>query len=172
PGLGLATALLALPWNPPLLAPSLGPAVRAGALPALAAFAALGLGLALPWLLVAARPELLRRAPRARFAHDGWGRHLAEALAFLEVGSVLWLLYVLARQVSPEALAFLQLALLGLALSAWLRHGARRRVPAVALTGLMVILAAMILWLADGNRLTPDADRGATLEATTNPGDR
>ena len=51
-----------------------------------------------------------------------WMPALREGLGFLAGGGTLWLLYALSRQVSPEGLAWIELALLGMALLAWLRH--------------------------------------------------
>ncbi|HEX6203364.1 MAG TPA: hypothetical protein VF100_10195, partial [Thermoanaerobaculia bacterium] len=159
---GLATALLALPWSLPPLPESIGPALAAGPAAGLAAFAALGVGLALPWAAVAAAPRLVARLPRPGAVPDR-ARRLAEGLGFLAVGAVVWLLYLLSRQLRSDGLALLELLLLVLALVAWVRATARRRLLAAALAAVLAVLAAAAVWIADARRLVP---RGAGAEAT------
>ena len=171
---GVAVVVLGLAWNLPLLVRSLGPALGpalgqtpaggggAGTATALLACLAFGAGLALPFLLAAASPAAVARllptgaAGRAR---------LAEALGFVEAAAVLWLLYLLSRQVTGEGLAFVQLALLGLALVAWLRSATRRPVVRATLVALLLVLAAGVLWLSADGRLDAAAAVGENLAA-------
>ena len=154
---GLALPVLALPWPLPPLTRSLGPALAAGAVPGLAAFAFLGLGLALPYLLLAAWPGLARRLPAPADAGGlrPWARHLVEALGFLAATAVVWLLYLLSRQLRSDGLALVELTLLALALLAWLRVTARRRALVAALGLALVLLAGSVVWLAESRRLAP-----------------
>jgi thiol:disulfide interchange protein len=64
-----------------------------------------------------------------------------------------WLFYVLAAQVAPERLAFIELSILGLALFVWMGHQAtgRRGLRAVATLG-VVLSIATTLGLAAGGR--------------------
>lgn len=154
---GLALVALALAWDLPPLARSLGPAFGgpgAGGSALLAAVAALALaaGLALPFLLVATLPAL-RSALASLAPGTPLGRRLAEALGFLEAGAVLWLLYLLSRQVTVEGIAYVQLTLLALAMVAWLRHTARRPAMAAILAVTLIALSAAVLWLAVDQRL-------------------
>ena len=122
----------------------------------------LGAGLALPFLLAAASPAAFARLLPAGAA----GRaRLAEALGFVEAAAVLWLLYLLSRQVTGEGLAFVQLALLGLALVAWLRSATRRPVVRATLVALLLVLAAGVLWLSADGRLDAAAAVGENLAA-------
>jgi len=120
---GAWAALLALAWTPPWL----GLALAASELPArLAAAALLALGVALPGFVFAwwrRRRELRAGAGAAEPAPRA---ALQQALGFLAAAGVVWLLHLLARRVGREALAGVELALLGLALCAWLGHRARR----------------------------------------------
>lgn len=167
---GIAVVVLGLAWNLPPLVRSLGPALGpapagaggAGTATALLAGLGLGAGLALPFLLAAASP--------ARFAGllpaGAAGRaRLAEALGFVEAAAVLWLLYLLSRQVTGEGLAFVQLALLGLALVAWMRSATRRPVVRATLVALLLALAAGVLWLSADGRLDAAAAVGENLAA-------
>lgn len=149
---GLLTPLLAYAWILPVLTDPVGFATGRGLAASLAVFTAVGLGLAAPYLVLAARPgraeTALRPVPGA-----GW---LREALGFAAAAGTFWLLYALARQVSPEGLAWIELALLAMALVAWLRHQTVRQATLkFALTVGLLVCAALTLWLADRNRLTP-----------------
>ena len=156
-GVGLAAAVLALPWSPGPIPGSIGAAVAAGPALTVAAFAALGLGLAAPYLAAALRPRALRRLPHrghaaagpGREPARGWGPRLSEALGFAAAGAVLWLLYVLSRQVPSVELAYVELSLLGLALAAWLRSGVRRPAASALLAAAMVLLAVTTVWLVN-----------------------
>ncbi len=159
---GLFTVPLAIAWPIPLLEEPVGFAFGRGPAAVTALFAVIGFGLAFPYLLILLAPALARRVP----APGVWLPRLREGLGFLAGGGALWLLYALSRRVSPVGLAFVELALLGMGLLAWLR--AREGTRAVARFVLALGLAACAagaLWLADHNRLTP---RPLTaLESTT-----
>ena len=164
---GLLVPLLALVWPVPLLGTALGNVLAAGTGAALAGFAALGLGLAVPCLAVAAAPRLLRPAPAAG---TGAGAALA---GFAAAASLLWLFYALSGSVSAEGLAFVQVALLGMALCAWLRRAVRpRRGPLGAILALAgVACAAAALWLADRHRtVAPSSPSIATSTVSSRAG--
>jgi len=155
---GLATVPLALAWPVPLLQEPIGFAFARGPAAACAVFAMVGFGLALPYLLLTLAPGVARRLP----VPGAWLPRLREGLGFLAGGGTLWLLYALSRRVSPEGLAWIELALLGMSLLAWLRsrEGARPAARFVFVLGLAAC-AAGALWLADRNRLAP---RPATVQ--------
>ncbi len=149
---------LALVWDLPPLARSLGPALAGagGAFLATASVLALVAGLAAPFFVAALLPAARRLL--APLAADPPAARLAQALGFLEVGSVLWLLYLLSRQITGEGIAYIQLALLAVAMVAWLRHTARRRTVAAVLAAVLLVLAAAVLWLAVDQRLDTAAN--------------
>jgi len=91
--------------------------------------------------------------PRPPEASSG-PRPRREALGFAAMAAVLGLLYVLSRQVSFEGLAWIELALLGMALFAWLRRKAVGRPALHFILGLALWACAVAVpWLADLNRL-------------------
>ena len=149
---GLFTAPLALAWPVPLLQQPIGAAFARGPAAVCAVFAVAGFGFALPYLVLALAPAAARALP----APGPWLPRLREGLGFLAGGSALWLLYALSRQVSPEGLAGIELALLGVGLFAWLRARETIRPAArLALALGLAVCAAGALWLADHNRLAP-----------------
>jgi thiol:disulfide interchange protein DsbD len=78
-------------------------------------FAALGLGVAAPYLLVSAVPAVGRRLPRP----GKWMQTFKVALAFPMLATVIWLTWVLGQQTGIDGAAALLVALLALALAAW-----------------------------------------------------
>jgi DsbC/DsbD-like thiol-disulfide interchange protein len=146
---GLFAVPLALAWPVPLLREPVATAFARGPAAVCAVFAVIGFGLAVPYLLLTLVP-LSQRAPAS------WLPRLREGLGFLAGGSALWLLSLLARGVSPEGLAAVELALLAMSLFAWLRVREGTRKPARLVFALgLAACAAGVLWLADHNRLTP-----------------
>ena len=104
----------------------------------------------------AAAAEEAAAAPRRR----------REAAGFLALLATLAVLYALSLEISAEALAGVELALLAMSLVAWLRRRIER--PGLARLLLAAALAACTIvppWLAGRNRLTaePAAVRGASL---------
>ena len=94
---GALATLLATPCSAPFLGTAVGFALARGTGEILLVFAFLGLGLALPYLAVAAFPGIARRMP-----HPGaWMLTLRRVLGMLLAGTAVWLLWVMAAQRSP-----------------------------------------------------------------------
>ncbi len=163
---GLVATPLALAWPVPQLLEPVSYALGRGPATMTAVFAVVGFGLALPYLLLAAVPALLRVLP-APSPGAAWPSRLREGLGFLAGAGTFWVLYSLSRQVSAEGIAFIELALLAMSLLAWLRHreGRGRAFQAVLAVGLLAC-AAGALWLADHNRLVPRAAKTAVHRLT------
>jgi suppressor for copper-sensitivity B len=91
---GAFATLLATPCSAPFLGTALGFALGAGAAEIAAIFLALGIGMAAPYLLVAAVPALARALPRP----GPWMVPLRWVLGVLLIGTALWLLAVLSGE--------------------------------------------------------------------------
>jgi thiol:disulfide interchange protein len=90
-GTGVLAAFVATPCAGPFLGAALGTALLLPALGSIAVFAALGLGLGLPFLLLAYIPALRRRLPRPGRWMDRLKRFLAIPMA-ASAAAALWLL--------------------------------------------------------------------------------
>jgi len=112
---GVLAVAVASPCTAPFMGASLGLAVTLPAAQALAIFAALGLGMALPYLLVSAWPPLARALPRP----GPWMAHFKSVMAFPMFATVVWLVWVLGQQAGIDGAAALLLLLLALAFLAW-----------------------------------------------------
>jgi suppressor for copper-sensitivity B len=114
---GALATLLATPCSAPFLGTAVGFALARGKVEIAAIFLALGLGLALPYLAVAAFPALATRLPRP----GRWMLHLRLVLGLGLVATALWLLSVLAAQRGWGAAALAGALLLFMALALALR---------------------------------------------------
>jgi thiol:disulfide interchange protein DsbD len=110
----LATAI-ASPCTAPFMGASLGLAVGLPPLQALAVFAAIGLGMALPYALASALPAVARVMPRP----GPWMVGFRQLMAFPMFATVVWLVWVLGQQSGIDGAGALLGLLVLLALLAW-----------------------------------------------------
>ncbi|MBT0569858.1 thioredoxin family protein [Curvibacter sp. CHRR-16] len=96
---GVLAVAVASPCTAPFMGVALGTALTLPAGAALAVFATLGLGLALPYLLLCLWPQAARWLPRP----GRWMLHLRRVLALPLLATVLWLLWVLWQLLSPAS---------------------------------------------------------------------
>ncbi len=137
---GVLAVIVASPCTAPFMGTALGFAIGQPWPAALAVFVALGLGLALPMLLLGFVPALARLLPRP----GAWMQRFRQMLAFPLYLTVIWLLWVYGEQTSPLGMAWLLAALCALAFGLWLwqerrqlrSSGARRLAALVALLAL------------------------------------
>lgn len=148
---GALAVVVAAPCTAPFMAFALGAALVMPWPMALVVFLMLGLGLALPFVLVSLTPGLLARLPRP----GPWMERLKVLLAFPMYGAALWLAWVFGRQAGGDALGLLFIASLMLALGLWLAGAAqaerglgRRGLIHLAAAGLALGLAAAALVMA------------------------
>ncbi len=113
---GVLAVAVAAPCTAPFMAAALGFALTQGALSALAVFVALGLGFALPFLLLGLWPRLLAFVPKP----GAWMLTFKQFLAFPMYAAAAWLVWVLAQQAGPRGVALVSAAMIALALAAWL----------------------------------------------------
>ena len=135
---GVLAVVVAAPCTAPFMAQALGWAFTAPTAAALLVFAALGLGLALPFLLIGFVPALAKLLPKP----GAWMETLKQFLAFPMYLTAIWLLWVLTKQRGADAGAWLAIAALAVAFGAWAwrsrGQGARWGLIA-ALIGLAVV---------------------------------
>jgi suppressor for copper-sensitivity B len=117
-GSGLFATLMATPCSAPFLGTAVGFALSQQATTILAVFTAIGLGMALPYLLLAVAPGMARLLPKP----GRWMVTLKIIMGFLLAATVVWLLYVLNNQIPATPLALVELCLLGVALCVWLHQ--------------------------------------------------
>lgn len=113
---GLLAVLVAAPCIGPFLGVPMGYALSAPPLAAMAVFLALGLGLALPYLLLAAAPQWAQALPRP----GPWMTRVKQLFSFAMFGTVVWLAWVVTLQAGPQSVVVLGAAFVIAAMAAWL----------------------------------------------------
>ncbi|GGW69140.1 protein-disulfide reductase DsbD family protein [Alishewanella tabrizica] len=144
---GVLAVIVASPCTAPFMGGALGYAVTQPPFLALLVFVALGLGMALPFLLLAFVPGLAKRLPKP----GAWMDTLKQVLAYPLYLSAVWLAWVYGRQTGIDALALLLCGAVALAAACWLwgRWQLRREGKADAVFALLLVaLALSVLWMA------------------------
>ena len=141
---GVLATIVAAPCTAPFMASAIGFALTQSNLVALLIFAALGLGMAAPYLLLCYSPALLRALPRP----GAWMARFKELLAFPMYASAIWLVWVLTQQAGAMGVLTILGGLLLLVFAIWLAQGMsgaslRHRV----VTGIAWLLVALALSL-------------------------
>ncbi|HEY8939536.1 MAG TPA: thioredoxin family protein, partial [Cellvibrio sp.] len=113
---GVLAAVVASPCTAPFMGTALGFALTQPAYVCIAVFAALGLGMALPLLLLCYLPALAQRLPKPGV----WMDNLKQFLAFPLYLSAIWLLWVYGRQTSVNSMAALAAGAVLIAFGFWL----------------------------------------------------
>jgi thiol:disulfide interchange protein/DsbC/DsbD-like thiol-disulfide interchange protein len=142
---GVLTTLVATPCTAPFMAFAVGAALTQPPIIALCIFAALGLGLALPYLLLSFAPWMRRALPKP----GAWMDTLKQVFAFPIYASAAWLLWVLAQQTSSIGLGAALAGAILIAFAAWAYQkskstSSRGRVAALA-TAVLAVLLAIVL---------------------------
>lgn len=126
-GSGVLAVVIASPCTAPFMGAALGYALAGNAATLLAVFTALGVGMALPYVLLAWFPSWRRHVPRS----GPWLAHVKQLLAFPLYGTVIWLVWVLGAQRDNDSVVRLLFALLALGFVLWtwriVRGGGARR---------------------------------------------
>ncbi len=112
---GVLAVIVATPCTAPFMGAALGFAIAQPAALALVVFATLGVGMALPYVLLSFRPGLVHRLPRP----GPWMKTLKQGLAFPLLATAVWLVWVFGLQTGLDAAAGLLLALVLVGLAAW-----------------------------------------------------
>ena len=153
---GVLAVAVASPCTAPFMGASLGLAIALPVWQALMVFAAMGVGMALPYLAASWWPGIARALPRP----GAWMVTFRQAMAFPMFATVIWLLWVLGQQTGIDGASSL---LAGLLTVAWL-------VWALGLSGrtrwvLSGLALATLLWM--GSTWLPQTLREGPAEPMT-----
>jgi suppressor for copper-sensitivity B len=148
---GLAITLLATPCSAPFVGTAVGFALSQGAWQIFEIFAALGVGMASPYLVLATVPRVARAFPRP----GRWMLVVRHVAAVAMIGTAIWLLTVL-TDIAGVRLALAVGASFGVVV--WLLAVHRQRFAHAIAGTLMVGLAGVALLMA-GERARPAAPR-------------
>ncbi|WP_180838826.1 protein-disulfide reductase DsbD family protein [Variovorax sp. RO1] len=139
---GVLAVVIASPCTAPFMGASLGFAIGLPATQALMLFAALGLGLALPYLVAGFVPAVARLLPKP----GPWMHTLRRLLAFPMFATVAWLVWVLGQQSGIDGAGTLLALLVCLAAVVWAftLRGRTRLVIATVMIAFTAVLAGAI----------------------------
>jgi len=138
---GVLTTLVATPCTAPFMAAAVGAALTQSALFALCIFAALGFGLALPYLSLSFAPWLRRALPKP----GAWMDTLKQVFAFPIYASAAWLLWVLSQQTSSFGLGAALAGTILIALAAWAYQKSNSSSGGAKATVLVTAVAALLI---------------------------
>jgi thiol:disulfide interchange protein DsbD len=113
---GALATVVATPCTAPFMGAAMGAAITMSIPLAMLVFATLGLGLALPFLIIAFVPAFANALPRP----GQWMVTLKELLAFPLYLTAIWLLWVFANQTGPDQLAMMMTGLVLIVFGIWL----------------------------------------------------
>lgn len=143
---GVLATIVATPCTAPFMGAALGWSLAQPAVIALTVFAALGLGMAIPYVLLSFFPKWLERLPRP----GPWMETLKQALSFGLFATAVWLVWVFGRQTGVDGAALLLAAMMLIGLAAWILNrwswitsSPKKRVITRSFAGVALVLALM-----------------------------
>ena len=174
---GALAVLVATPCTAPFMAAALGAAMAMPPVAMLTVFAAMGLGMALPYALLGVAPGIARAFPRPGM----WMERLKQGLAFPMYGAAAWLVWVLAEQSGATGVLAVLVGAVLVGFAAWVLGVAQqsgggwigRGLALLALAGAVALLphlaAAPPPGLSAASGESWSAERLATLRAEGTP---
>lgn len=157
---GVLAVIVATPCTAPFMGVAIAGALAGSPFVGLAVFAAMGLGLAAPYLALTLAPGLAAHLPRPGV----WMQYLRQLLAFPLFGTCVWLLWVASLEGGASVVLLLASGLVLLAFAAWLygvaqarlmHYGHTRSTNALYGLALLSLIAALALTPALNHLATP-----------------
>jgi thiol:disulfide interchange protein DsbD len=139
---GVLAVAIASPCTAPFMGASLGFAIGLPAVQALLVFAAIGVGMALPYLAASFVPAVARALPRP----GAWMDTFRRFMAFPMFATVAWLVWVLGQQSGIDGAGALLALLVALSMVLWaltLRGRARAVLAALSVAALALLAGAV-----------------------------
>ena len=158
---GVLAVAVASPCTAPFMGAALGAALTQPAPEALSVFAALGAGMAAPYLAASLWPGLGRWLPRP----GRWMATFRTAMAFPMFATVVWLLWVLGQQVGIDGAAALLGLIVAVAFAAWVFTATRG--GGFGGTAFRAGAAAVLVGAAVGTWPALHAEAGAPVAAAS-----
>ncbi len=137
---GVLACIVATPCSAPFMGASVGFALTQGALHGFIIFTGLALGLSGPYLLVCLNPKIAKFLPKP----GAWMNTFKIILGFGMAASVVWLMHVLAEQITVSEFLNVLVALLIISIAAWI-YGTFAAIQRVFYVRLFAALISAIL---------------------------
>lgn len=136
---GLLAVVVAAPCIGPFAAGALGLAFSQPGFVLVLVSLMLGLGLALPYLLLSFFPSLLKWLPRP----GPWMTRFKQFLAFPMFGAAIWLVWVLSMQGGPQGVLMLLIAFLAVGFLVWVLKFPALLARSAAVAGALVLVVSL-----------------------------
>lgn len=140
---GFFTTLIATPCTAPFMAAAVGYAISQNDWTIVAIFAALGLGLSFPYLLLAAWPQIGKIFPKP----GAWMITLKEFLSFPMFLTVAWLVWLLAQLTTSQSVFMILVALCLVVFFFWVRKNIFKTNPLAKNILLLLITGGIFVLL-------------------------
>ncbi len=163
---GVLATLVATPCSAPFMAPAVGAALTQAPFNALCIFAALGVGISLPFVLLSFAPWMRRVLPKP----GAWMDTLKQVFAFPVYATAAWLLWVVAQETSPFGLGAALAGSILVALAAWSFQKARSSAGGGRITVIATAVIALMLAIILPVRFADVASAAPGANAQTKPG--
>ncbi len=152
---GFVVTAVATPCTAPFLGAAMGFAFTQPALVTITVFTAVGFGLAFPFTALAHKPDWLRYLPKPGM----WMEYFKQAMGFLMLGAVVWLIWVINLSQGGDAVVWTVAFLFVLGIAAWVygtfgnpamsrvvRRRARWVIVVLLFAGVVGILEGQMSW--------------------------
>ena len=149
---GVLATTVASPCTAPFMGPALGFAISQSSSIAVLVFAFLGLGMALPFILLAWIPGLTKRLPKP----GPWMDVFKQFLAFPIYMTAVWLLWVAGRQTSIDVAAAVIIGLILLVMALWMWKLNSKPVTRLIAAALFVAALAVPVAAISESNLEPE----------------
>ncbi|MBI1300731.1 MAG: disulfide bond formation protein DsbD [Alphaproteobacteria bacterium] len=131
---GVLATIVATPCTAPFMGVALGFAITQPAATSMSVFAALGFGLALPYLVLSFVPQFRSALPKP----GPWMDVFKQFLAFPIFASVIWLVWVLSELSGSHGVLLVLLGMLAISFCVWLSHLKSRGIGKLVITFLII----------------------------------
>ncbi|UMM63949.1 protein-disulfide reductase DsbD family protein [Aristophania vespae] len=169
---GFLAVFVATPCTAPFMGVAIAAALSHSAFIGVFIFVVMGLGLALPYILLANVPRAVNFLPRS----GAWMEVFKQFLAFPLLATSLWLLWIGTVQVGPHFIVFMTTIAICLALAGWFyglaqrndAHGGKKNFSRFCYGGIVMALgaSAAILVFTQGS-VVPDGGLREKINATS-----
>lgn len=164
---GVTATVVATPCTGPFMSTAMGFAFTQPAYYSMLIFTFLGLGMASPYLLLAAFPAMMRYLPKP----GEWMEHLKQFMGFPLLATAIWLAWVLGQQAGVDGLIALLVLLLMAGISAWILGkwtALHRSTPTRVIAGILALVIflpsfVLVMMFMDQQRKITSETRKDTL---------
>jgi thiol:disulfide interchange protein/DsbC/DsbD-like thiol-disulfide interchange protein len=113
---GVLATVLATPCTAPFMGPAISFAFAESGVVILLVLGSMGVGMALPYVLLSAQPAWMKYLPRP----GAWMERFKQFMGFLLMGTVVWLLWILGSLIGEDGVSWTLGFCLVLAIAAWI----------------------------------------------------